>query len=132
VFAHISGGNSMTALAAIILVAAVSAVGIGTAHAAGDVVHGAVLYQRCQQCHSIQDNHAGPRHKGVFGRVAGTQPGYAYSDALRKSGIVWNEDTLDKWLTNPPGLVPGVYMLFHLPNPKDRADVIEFLKEKAK
>ena len=125
--------NSLTkACAATMLVAAISAVGIGTARAAGDVIRGAVLYQRCQQCHSIQDNHAGPRHKGVFGRVAGTQPGYAYSDALRKSGIVWNENTLDKWLTNPPGFVRGVNMFFHLPNPKDRADVIEFLKEKAK
>jgi cytochrome c len=125
--------NSLiNALAATMLVTAVSAVGIGTAQAAGDVVRGAVLYQRCQQCHSIADNHAGPRHRGVFGRAAGTQPGYAYSDALRKSGVVWNEDTLDRWLTNPPGFVPGVNMLFHLTNPKDRADVIEFLKERAK
>jgi cytochrome c len=131
-FANISGRNFMKAFVATVLSTTGSTVGIGNARAAGDPVRGAVLYQRCQQCHSIQDNHAGPRHKGVFGRVAGTQPGYDYSDALRKSGIVWNEHTLDKWLTNPPGFVRGVNMLFHLPNPKDRADVIEFLKEKAK
>jgi cytochrome c len=130
-FANISGRCFMKAFAAAMLVTTASVVGIGTAHAAGDVVRGAVLYQRCQQCHSIRDNHAGPRHKGVFGRVAGTQPGYNYSDALRKSGIVWNEGTLDKWLTNPAGFVRGVNMFFHLPNPKDRADVIEYLKEKA-
>jgi cytochrome c len=130
-FTNISGRNLLKAFAAAMLVTTASVVGIGTAHAAGNVIHGAVLYQRCQQCHSIQDNHAGPRHKGVFGRVAGTQPGYDYSDSLRKSGIVWNEDTLDKWLTNPSGFVRGVNMFFHLPNPKDRADVIEFLKEKA-
>jgi cytochrome c len=102
------------------------------AFAAGNVAHGEVLYQRCQQCHSIEQNRVGPRHKGVFGRVAGTQPGYEYSMALKRSGIVWNEDTLDRWLTNPQTFIPGVSMFYQLGDPQDRADVIEFLKEKAK
>jgi cytochrome c len=98
---------------------------------AADAAHGEVLYQGCQDCHSIEDNGVGPRHKGVFGRVAGTQPGYSYSPALKQSGVVWNEETLDKWLTNPQGFIPGVKMFYHLARPEDRADVIEFLKEKA-
>jgi len=117
----------------------ICAVGVATAlttssaaFAAGDAAHGEVLYQRCQQCHSIEENRFGPRHKGVFGRVAGTQPGYAYSGALKRSGIVWNVDTLNRWLTNPQTFIPGVNMFYHLENPHDRADVIEFLKEKAK
>jgi cytochrome c len=121
------------------LVLTICAVGVATAlttgsaaFAAGDAAHGAVLYQRCQQCHSIDQNRVGPRHRGVFGRVAGTQPGYAYSSALTRSGIVWNEDTLDKWLTNPQTFVPGVKMFYHLGDPQDRADVIEFLKDDAK
>lgn len=101
------------------------------AFAAGDVTHGEALYQGCQDCHSIEDNGVGPRHKGVFGRVAGTQPDYSYSKALKQSGVVWNEDTLDKWLTNPQGFIPGVKMFYHLAKPQDRADVIEYLKEKA-
>ena len=101
------------------------------AFAAGDAAHGEVLYQGCQDCHSIEDNGVGPRHKGVFGRVAGTQPGYSYTNALKQSGVVWNEETLDKWLTNPQGFIPGVRMFYHLGNPQDRADVIEFLKERA-
>jgi cytochrome c len=103
----------------------------GGAYAAGDAAHGEVLYQGCQDCHSIDDNGVGPRHKGVFGRTAGTQPGYSYSTALKQSGVVWNEETLDKWLTNPQGFIPGVKMFYHLAKPQDRADVIEFLKEKA-
>lgn len=103
----------------------------GAALAAGDAAHGEVLYQGCQDCHSIEENGVGPRHKGVFGRVAGTQPGYSYSNALKQSGVVWNEETLDKWLTNPQGFIPGVKMFYHLGKPQDRADVIEFLKERA-
>ena len=116
----------------------ITAVGMATAInastaalAAGDVDHGGVLYQRCRQCHSIEQNRVGPRHKGVFGRVAGTQPGYEYSSALKRSGVVWNENNLDRWLANPQIFIPGVNMFYHLGEPQDRADVIEFLKEKA-
>jgi cytochrome c len=119
----------LTLCAAAVTVAAIAS--CGAAFAAGDVVHGEALYQGCQDCHSIEDNGVGPRHKGVFGRVAGTQPGYSYSAALKNSGVVWNEETLDKWLTNPQGFISGVKMFYHLANPQDRADVIEFLKEKA-
>ena len=115
-------------------VAAGMAAAMATCRAAalvGDAAHGEALYQGCQDCHSIEDNGVGPRHKGVFGRVAGTQPGYSYSNALKQSGVVWNADSLDKWLTNPQGFIPGVKMFYHLANPQDRADVIEFLKERA-
>jgi len=97
-----------------------------------DVAHGEALYQGCQDCHSLHENGVGPRHEGVFGRLAGTQPGYSYSHALKQSGITWNETTLDKWLTNPQALVHGVKMFYRLASAQDRADVIEFLKEKAK
>ena len=101
------------------------------AFAAGDAARGESLYEGCQDCHSIAEDGVGPRHKGVFGRTAGTQPDYSYSPALRKSGVVWNEETLDKWLANPQALIPGVRMFYHLADPKDRADVIQYLKEKA-
>ena len=117
----------------------ISAAGMATAiitsniaFAAGDTVHGELLYKRCQQCHSIEQNRVSPRHKGVFGRVAGIQPGYKYSSAFRRSGIVWNEETLDRWLTNPQAFISGVNMFYRVGDPQDRADVIEFLKEKAK
>ena len=102
------------------------------ARAAGDADRGEKLYEGCQDCHSIDKNDVGPRHRGVFGRKAGSLPDYPYSDALKNAGFVWSEQTLDLWLTNPQALVPGARMFYHLDNPQDRADVIEFLKERAK
>ncbi len=96
---------------------------------AGDVTHGKTVYQICMGCHSLDEDDVGPRHRGVVGRAAGTVPGYAYSPALKGSHIVWSRDTLDRWLTNPQGLVPGAKMFFAMPNPQDRADVIAYLEE---
>ena len=83
--------------------------------AAGDAAHGAAVYRQCN----------------VFGRTAGTVANYSYSVALKASNIVWNEATLDQWLTNPQALVPGTKMMFSVDNAQDRADVIAFLKDKA-
>jgi cytochrome c len=120
--------------AALFLGAAVS----GLAQAAwaggmsGDAARGEALYQACQDCHSLDKNDVGPRHRGVFGRKAASLPDYDYSDALKSANIVWNEETLDKWLTDPQAVAPGAKMFFHLDNPQDRADVIAYLKERAK
>jgi cytochrome c len=99
--------------------------------AAGDAAHGAKVYQDCMICHSVDKNEVGPRHRGVFGRKAGGVADYDYSPALKASNIVWNEATLDKWLTDPQALVPGTKMTFSVDDAQDRADVIAFLKEKA-
>jgi len=95
----------------------------------GDPIHGKALYQVCMGCHSVDEDDVGPRHRGVVGRVAGTVPGYAYSPALRNSQLVWDQANLDRWLTNPQGLVPGAKMFFAMPNPQDRADVIAYLAQ---
>ncbi|MES1147019.1 MAG: cytochrome c family protein [Solimonas sp.] len=95
----------------------------------GDAARGKVLYQACESCHSIDDNDIGPKHRGVVGRVAGSVSDYAYSAALKQSGIVWDETTLDRWLTNPSAMVPGTKMFFKIDNAQDRADIIAFLKE---
>ena len=57
---------------------------------------------------------------------------YDYSQALKSANIVWNAETLDKWLTDPQAVAPGARMFFHLDNPQDRADVIAYLRERAK
>jgi cytochrome c len=95
----------------------------------GDAERGKALYQGCSACHSIDENDIGPKHRGVVGRTAGTVPDYAYSAALKASGIVWNKVTLDRWLTNPSAMVPGTKMFFLLPDPQNRADVIAYLAE---
>jgi hypothetical protein len=67
-----------------------------------------------------------------FGRKAASLPDYDYSDALKSANIVWNEETLDKWLTDPQAVAPGAKMFFHLESAQDRADVIAYLRERAK
>ena len=102
------------------------------AQAGGDAAHGEVLYEGCQDCHSLDKNDVGPRHRGVFGRKAGSLPDFAYSDALKNAGIVWDEATLDQWLADPQAFLPGAKMFYHLDQAKDRADIIAFLKTRAR
>ena len=98
--------------------------------AAGDARHGQELYEsRCIACHSVDNSRVGPAHRGVFGRKAGSAVGYEYSPAVKKSKIVWNEQSLDKWLTNPENLIPGQKMGFSVSEAADRADLIAYLKE---
>ena len=95
----------------------------------GDPAHGKILYQACESCHTIDDNDVGPKHRGVVGRRAASIQDYAYSPALRNSGLTWTEANLDRWLTNPSALVPGTKMFFKVDDPQKRADIIAFLKE---
>lgn len=100
------------------------------AHAAGDPVAGEKLYVRCQGCHSIETNRVGPRHQGLFGRAAGSLEDYNYSEAMRASGVVWDETTLDKFLTAPREFIKGTKMPFSgMKDPQERADLIAWLKQ---
>lgn len=108
--------------------AALLAVQAFFAHA-GDAARGKRLYEsRCIGCHSIDENRAGPAHKGVFGRKAGSAKGFDYSLALKSSNLVWNERTLDRWLADPESTIAGQKMGFTVPDEKDRADIIEYLR----
>ena len=96
---------------------------------AGDAVHGRQLYMaRCAVCHGLDSNREGPAHRGVFGRRAGSVANFSYSIALKKSGVVWNEKTLDLWLTNPEQFIPGQEMGFSVPDANDRSDIISYLR----
>jgi cytochrome c len=99
-------------------------------HAAGqDAADGKdVFARRCSGCHAPDSNKEGPRLRGVLGRTAGTAPGFQYSDALRASGIVWNEEVLNKWLENPQALVTNNDMEFRVPNAAERTAVTAYLK----
>lgn len=95
----------------------------------GNASRGAAIYEtRCAACHSLDANRVGPAHRGVFGRAAGTAPGYRYSPALKASKLVWTADTLDRWLTNPVAMVPGTRMGIRVASPQDRADAIAYLR----
>ncbi|HSM95086.1 MAG TPA: cytochrome c family protein [Rhizomicrobium sp.] len=98
----------------------------------GNASRGAEIYEaKCGACHSLDANRIGPRHRGVFGRKAGGVPGFAYTPALKNSGIVWNAQTLDKWLQGPVKMVPGTAMGFQLRDAQERADVIAYLKQQS-
>lgn len=87
----------------------------------------------CGTCH-VAEAGAGPRQGpnlfGVMGRPAGMQEGYKYSPAFAagKDGIVWDEGTLDRWITDPQALIPGAVMLNKQVDPDKRRLVIEYLK----
>jgi cytochrome c len=101
--------------------------------AAGDAQRGEAIYDRCMGCHSIDYDRVGPHHKGLFGRKAGSLAEYDYSPALKASGIVWDEATLDRWLQGPRKLVPGTKMGFAgVPDATERADLIAYLKAATK
>ena len=98
--------------------------------AANDTMRGAALYQvQCAACHAPDFNGVGPRHRGVVGRMAGAVPGFAYSPALKNFGMVWSDALLDQWLADPETLVPGQRMGVNVPEGRDRADLIAFLKK---
>jgi cytochrome c len=97
---------------------------------AGDATRGQALFEmRCVGCHSLSANHEGPRLQGVFGRAAGSVTDYAYSPSLKKSNVMWDGATLDKWLTDPDAFVPGNNMDFLVSKPQDRKDLIAFLRK---
>jgi cytochrome c len=118
-----------TTTAAILTAAFASALALAQTPHAGNPVDGKVLYQSCAACHSIDENDLGPKHRGVVGRRAGSIADYAYSPALKNSGLTWDKTTLDRWLTNPSALVPGTKMYFKIDDPQKRADVIAYLEQ---
>lgn len=110
-------------------VAAQAAAGI--APDAPALQRGERVYERCAACHAIEVNRTGPQHCGLFGRRAGTAPGFdTYSKAMRDSAIVWNERSLDAFLAAPTQAVPGTTMGYAgVKDPRERADLIAWLRE---
>jgi len=100
---------------------------------AADVEAGKTVFNRCKACHRIEAGAAsglGPNLHGVFGRKAGTLEGYNYSEAMKNSGIVWDDDTVRKYLGDPKGFVPGNKMAFPgLKNETEMANLLAYLKQ---
>lgn len=98
----------------------------------GDASRGQKDFQACAPCHSLEPdrNMTGPSLAGLWDRTAGTLPSFdRYSDALKSSGIVWNDRTLDAWLADPQHLVPDNTMPFQgIEEAPVRADLLVFLK----
>lgn len=90
---------------------------------------GEEIYGRCMACHALAYDRVGPRHCGLIGRKAGSVPGFAYSSAMKRSGIVWTEKNLNRFLAGPTRVVPGTTMTYAgIADPSERADLIAYLK----
>jgi cytochrome c len=104
----------------------------GLAHAAGDPARGAQVFRQCAACHSVApgEHMTGPSLAKVWHQKAARAEGFSrYSEALKRSDLMWTEEALDRWLANPEKLVSGTSMTF--PGLKDagsRQDVIAYLK----
>lgn len=101
----------------------------GDAAARGDAKAGEAVYARCLACHALAYDRTGPRHCGLIGRRAGSVPGFEYSAAMKRSGLVWNEKALDRFLANPLQAVPGTTMGYAgVSDARERADLIAYLE----
>jgi cytochrome c len=119
----------MRRLAAALAGALALAGGPGAA-AAPDPAHGEEVYVRCMACHALASDRVGPRHCGVVGRRAGSVPGFAYSDAMKRSRLTWDARTLDRFIAKPMAVVPGTSMTYDgVPDAKDRADLVAYLRQ---
>jgi len=98
--------------------------------AAPSAVRGEAIYARCAACHALAQNRVGPKHCGLFGRTAGSVPNFDYSAAMKNAHIVWNTQTLDRFLAGPLKMVPGTAMTYDgVPDAAERADLIAYLRE---
>ena len=100
---------------------------------AADAKAGEAVFKRCAVCHTSDKGGGdglGPNLFGIVGRKAATRPGFAYSAPLQKSGIVWTEANLTKWVAGPARLVPGTKMAFAgISSKKQQGDLVEYLEK---
>ena len=115
------------ALASALMVASASTI-------AADAKKGKKVFKKCKVCHSIKEgkkHKQGPNLYGVFGRTSGTAEGFKkYSDAMKEAAIVWDEETIRAYISDPKGYIPKNKMAFNgVKKEKDRDNLIAYLKE---
>ena len=107
----------------------------GGAYADGDAARGETRFQDCAACHKLEAgaNNVGPSLHDIFTRKAGTLEDFRYSPAMKRSGIVWTPEALDKFIADPQATVPANRMPYAgMVNPSDRADLIAYLQKMTK
>ncbi len=96
---------------------------------AADIRRGELLFQTCSACHSVLGDGIGPDIYGIYGKKAAQREGFKYSDAMKNSGIVWDDATLRAFIKKPQSVVKGTAMAFPgYEMPADVDDVIAYLK----
>lgn len=107
----------------------------GAARADGDAARGEARFQDCAACHRLEAgvNNVGPSLHGIFTRKAGEIADFRYSPAIKRSGIVWTPETLDKFIADPQAMVPANRMPYAgMASADDRADLITYLLKTSK
>ncbi|ALA18329.1 MULTISPECIES: cytochrome c family protein [unclassified Chelatococcus] len=115
-----------------LLAIAILAATLSPAAAAGDAKAGERVFLKCRACHQVGEkakNVVGPELNGLFGRTAGTAPGYSYSEANKASGIVWDEANFREYIADPRARIPGTKMVFAgLKKEQEVDDLVAYLK----
>lgn len=102
---------------------------------AADPAKGKRVFNKCKACHSLKPGKRkiGPSLFGVFGRTSGTAKGFKFSSKMKKAAIVWDEKTIDQFVTKPRKMVKGTKMAFSgIKKAADRANLIAYLKKVTK
>jgi cytochrome c len=128
-----SPNDRKTRLASLLAAALMASVlPLGLAQAEGDAAKGKKVFNKCKTYHSLEagKNKIVPNLHGLFGRTAGSAEGFTYSDAMVESGIVWDEETIELFVTKPKNMMPGTKMVFTgLKKEDQRKDLIAYLME---
>jgi cytochrome c len=126
---HRNWTNSKLRTTPTILIAVVCAT-IAVAASAKDPDRGRETFEkRCTGCHALDRIKVGPPLRRVYGRNAGKDAQFAYSDAMKAASIRWDESTLDRWLTDTESVIPDNDMSFRLNDPAERASIIAYLRQ---
>jgi len=107
----------------------------GTARADGDAARGEAKFGDCAACHKLEAgaNNVGPSLHAIFTRKAGEIADFRYSPAMKRSGISWTPETLDKFISDPQSMVPANRMPYAgMASAADRADLIAYLQNATK
>jgi cytochrome c len=102
--------------------------------AQGDAAQGEKVFNQCKACHAVDEpqNKVGPHLVGIFGRPAGSVEDFKYSDAIKESGITWNDETLSAFLADPRTYIKGNRMAYAgLKKDEDIANLLAYLKQES-
>ena len=108
---------------------------INVAHADGDAARGEARFQDCAACHKLEAgvNNVGPSLHEIFERKAGAIADFRYSPSMKRSGITWTPETLDRFIADPQATVPANRMPYAgMANSSDRSDLIAYLQKMSK
>nr|WP_294564999.1 c-type cytochrome [uncultured Rhodopila sp.] len=97
---------------------------------AADLEHGKKAFAACAACHETEPERVGPPLAGIVGRKAGSLPGFAYSNPMKRAGFVWDTAHLVDFVQDPQSVVSGTRMAFSgLDDPRDAADLVAYLAQ---